>query len=95
MELDNSEQFNMFIGPVQSSDFFEKCVATRRVAKFDRFICDQEWLKRPRWTNNYLKERSGCSCIRVEKRDSPQESFGRGNEVTMAFGDFISALEDG
>ena len=45
------------------------------------------------WTNSYLRDKAGKSKVEVEKRHSPSDSFGKGNNVNMLFEEFIEKLE--
>jgi len=72
--------------------FWTEFVSKRLPAKFDSMIEDTEW-KGQKWSNAYL--RAKCKeTVRVEMREQGVRGFGRGNETTMAFSEFIRRLED-
>ena len=49
-----------------------------------------------KWTNlTYLKENAGDVSVRVEKRSSTSENFGRGSYENMPFRNFLQLLEGG
>lgn len=60
--------------------------------KFSSLIDDVNWNGR-NWSNKLLREKSGHAVLRVESRSGPNESFGRGNEEKITFGEFLDSLD--
>lgn len=79
-------------GHLDPKTFFCEYVAKRNPVKFSSLINDESW-KGDKWSNKYMRQKSGQVLLRVESRDSAHESFGRGNEKKMTFNSFIDSLE--
>lgn len=79
-------------GRISPEDFFERFVLPRTPVKFSSLIDDVNWNGR-NWSNKLLREKSGHAVLRVESRSGPNESFGRGNEEKITFGEFLDSLD--
>lgn len=77
-----------------SEVFFREYVATRRPVVLRGYLDDA---KKPfeKWNNEYLRRTAGNEKVMVEHRKSAQDSFGRGNEVSMTFSEFLDVIETG
>jgi Cupin-like domain len=78
---------------IDPRDFFNEHVLARKPAKFSSHITDDTW-KADKWSNDFLRERSGETILRVESRNNANESFGRGIEKKLKFGAFLDSLAD-
>ena len=76
--------------------FFTKYVAQRKpvVLSDASAALGAEW-KGSKWTAAYLDGVVGAAPVRVERRDSPRSTFGRGNHLTMPFSSFQAKLHAG
>lgn len=52
------------------------------------------WKVPQQWTSTYLKSKAGNVQVTVEKRESDNAKFGKGNEVKLSFGEFLDILDD-
>ena len=75
--------------------FWREHVSRRRPAKFDGLIADPSW-QGSKWSNAYLREKSGTETVRVEVLTDGEEErrFGRGRETLMPLSRFLDHLED-
>ena len=61
------------------------------IAHHDVPICNLE-----KWKSmNYLKQKAGNETVMVEQRSSEKDSFGKGNEKAMKFGDLLDLIAKG
>ena len=83
---------------INPQDFFERFVSKRQPAHFSSHITDAEF-SGEKWSNDYLRSKSGSDIVRVEYRDDNSEGdnnrrhFGKGLEENMPFSNFIDILE--
>mmetsp|Transcript_19959 Transcript_19959/g.29431 ORF Transcript_19959/g.29431 Transcript_19959/m.29431 type:complete len:531 (+) Transcript_19959:429-2021(+) len=73
--------------------FFSDYIALRRPVVIQGI--PEDLLQLQKWTDEYIRGKAGEEQIMVEKRDSVQDSFGKGNEIPMTFGDFIEKVKEG
>jgi hypothetical protein len=77
--------------------FFERFVKTRTPVVIDGYSGLGAW-KGASWAKDQcarLREVAEQEKVKVEVRDSAKESFGKGREQVMAFGQFLTSLADG
>lgn len=74
--------------------FYDKYVLKRTPCAFRHTRIDDQW-HGDRWNNSYLQEHCGNYNVKVEKRQTASDTYGRGNEIVMKFGDFLTVLESG
>jgi hypothetical protein len=77
--------------------FFERFVKTRTPVVIDGYSGLGAW-KGATWDKDKcarLREVAEQEKVKVEVRDSLKESFGKGREQVMAFGQFLTSLADG
>lgn len=76
--------------------FYHKYVRRRRpVVIRGNLPSELELLNAWKTSNEDMIQRAGDETIMVEKRSGNQDSFGKGNEVSMPFGKFLKLIEDG
>lgn len=75
-------------------EFFTKYISTRTSVKFQLTIDDLMW-STDTWSVSNLKAMAGSEEVKVEKRDSLEDRFGRGREVRMLLKDYLELFERG
>jgi len=92
-KIDTASEVNVLsIRDLTTYVFFDNYISKRIPLKILGHIENGSFSK---WTNDYLKQKSGNEPIKVEKKLSTCNCFGKGNEVHMTFGSFIDSLEGG
>jgi hypothetical protein len=94
LPLKMNEISSISVEDVSSEEFFNRYISTRQPIKFRNQLHDIPWNVNS-WTNQYLKEMAGKSQVKVEYREDSHGRFGKGNEKTMEFGEFIDNLSSG
>jgi hypothetical protein len=89
-----NELSSISVDEVSPEEFFSRYISTRQPIKFRNQLHDLPWNVNS-WTNQYLKEMAGKSQVKVEYREDSQGRFGKGNEKTMEFGEFIDNMSSG
>jgi hypothetical protein len=79
---------------IAREEFFDRYIATRTPVKFFNQLQDQPWNVNS-WTNQYLKDKAGNCLVKVEYRDTSDGRFGKGNEQTIKFGEFLDHHSSG
>ena len=74
--------------------FYARYVSTRKPVKFSDHFRGPEW-NFHKWSNEYLKEKVGSARVKIECRDNSTGRYGKGNETTLEFRDFLDHLEAG
>lgn len=81
------------INNLTPAKFFKEYIANRRPVVITGIPDDLKILSK--WTNEYLLQRAEEEKVQVEKRGSKSDSYGKGNEEPMSFGDFVKLVEAG
>ena len=75
-------------------DFYSKYIKNRIPCKFINHINDTTW-KGYQWTNSYLKDKVNDDVsVRIEKRETSNDRYGKGNERIMKFSEFLHQLNN-
>jgi hypothetical protein len=79
---------------INAKDFYARFVQERRPCILPGHLSGSRdgWKATELWTDAYLTSKSGDKTIRVEKRASVKEGFGKGKEISMRFGDFLCRI---
>ena len=85
------ETINLQKSNLTPQKFFHQYISQRRPVVIQGLPEDLLQLKE--WTDEYLIEKAGTESIMVEKRDSTEDSFGRGKEVAMKLEEFIQKVK--
>ena len=72
-----------------SEIFYQKYIKERRPIVIRGFLRDLIGLEKWRESNEHLKNRAGNEKVVVEVRSNSKDTFGRGNQTTMSFSDFL------
>ena len=77
-------------------NFYEKYVRRRRPVVIRRSKLPEELEHLNKWmsSNEDILQRAGDETIMVEKRSGEKDSFGKGNEVSLSFRDFLKLVQD-
>lgn len=94
LEVEEMNEVEVISAEIEPQEFFNRFINTRKIVKFRNQIHENPWNVNL-WSNNYLKEKAGKSIVKVEFRESSQGRFGKGNEKTMEFGEFIDKISSG
>lgn len=78
-----------------SEIFYQKYIKERRPIVIRGFLRDLIGLEKWRESNEHLKNRAGNEKVVVEVRSNSKDTFGRGNQTTMSFSDFLDLVERG
>ena len=81
---------------ISSKDFFDRFIATRTAVMFNNPISDKEWKvnREVIWTNDYLRSKVPKEdLLKIEFRNSTNETYGKGNEMKMSFHTFLDKIE--
>ena len=82
------------VADITPEKFFDDYVKQRRPIVLRGTLPDVSQIEK--WKDiNYLEEKVGEQNIVVEKRLNTQSSFGRGNEVSLPFKDFVRLIKEG
>ena len=73
--------------------FFTEYIALRKPVVIQG--TPKDLLHLQNWTNEYMTKRAGKEQVMVEQRDSSNDSYGKGKEIEMKFGDFIQKVQEG
>ena len=78
---------------ISPQDFFTKFVHPRQPCKLSSHTLQCDGMMK--WKNfEYLKEKCGKYSVRVERRNSTEETYGNGYETDMLFEDFVTLVKD-
>jgi len=101
--IDDKSVIPILKEPIDPKRFFEQFVAKRRPCVFrsssssssrSNVVFKSEVKKK--WSDlKYLSDKAGDVNVRVERRSSNHESFGRGQYENMRFAKFLKLLEEG
>ncbi len=83
------------IKDLTSEQFFNEYVRQRRPVVLGGSLDDLSSLKKWQNSNEHLRKLAGEEKVMVEVRKESNESFGRGNEIPLTFGQFLDLLEAG
>jgi hypothetical protein len=90
----NYELPTINIGDITPRQFYENYVRARRPIIIKGIPADASTVQS--WNSiEYLDKKAGKQSVMVERRDSTAEGYGKGNEVSMAFSDFLKLIKDG
>jgi len=81
---------------INAKQFFDSYVSQRKPVVLRSYVQDDlskliEWKK----SNELLKKLAGTEQVMVEQRSATNDSFGRGNEVSLIFSEFLDLIEKG
>lgn len=81
---------------ISPKEFFDRFISLRKPVIFDGVLNDPEWkVSKETWNHDYLKSKVPKSCkVKVEFRENTSESFGRGQEITMKFEEFLNKIDE-
>ena len=75
--------------------FYEIYVSQRRPVVIRGSLRDLEGIEKFKSDNEYLKKQAGRENVVVEIRSNNQDTFGRGNQVSMHFSKFLDLVDEG
>jgi len=73
--------------------FFHDYISKRIPVKIIGHVNDNIW-QGENWTNDYLRNNCGECTVKIECKGD-EGRFGRGNEITLPFCDFLDDIEQG
>ncbi len=81
---------------LEPKNFYEAYIRRRRPVVIRRSSLPKELEHLKQWmsSNEDMLQRAGNETIMVEQRSNQKDSFGRGNEVSMSFSNFLELVQD-
>jgi hypothetical protein len=84
------------VSSLTPAQFFAEFVSARKpVVLTGAADLDPGWKGSALWTNAHLQQVAGPSVVRVERRATASDAYGRGQNVRMKFGELLRLLEAG
>ncbi|GAX76316.1 hypothetical protein CEUSTIGMA_g3762.t1 [Chlamydomonas eustigma] len=75
--------------------FWHRYISQRKPVLIKGHLSDASWKATAKWTDSYLLSEAGHCNVKVEKRNSPDESFGKGTKIPMKFREFLKYMSKG